>query len=336
MSNIKFIMAARCEAAGRSCNEDNFQLTDDLSGDQWSFVTDHEVELGEKGALLIVCDGMGGTNAGEVASKVAVETVKEWFASGRLTEEILATSESIMQYIEKAIIDADRQIKEEGETDREKEGMGSTIVLAWVIGQSVFVGWCGDSRAYCFNPSGGLKQLSHDHSYVQTLVDSGQLDAELAFDHPNNNIITRCLGDLRQTADPEVREYPLHEGDIIMLCSDGLSGVLRDHVVEEVMRENAGSMAECRDALWDAARNAGWYDNVTIGLCRIVSGINQNATQLLDTPVPQKPVKKRRWWMFVALILGFLAGLFTGIALPCKNHTLAHPPHHSESKQVER
>ena len=315
MSNIKFIMAARCEAAGRPNNEDNFQLTDDLSGDQWSFVTDTEVDLGEKGALLIVCDGMGGMNAGEVASKVAVETVKEWFASERLTEEVVAASESIVQHIEQAIVAADTQIKEEGATDKEKEGMGSTIVLAWVIGQSVFVGWCGDSRAYRFNPADGLKLLSHDHSYVQTLVDAGQLSAELAFDHPNSNIITQCLGDPRQAAEPDVREYPLHDGDVIMLCSDGLCGVLRDRVMEAVMRENPENMAACRDALWDAARNAGWYDNVTIGLCRIVSGSDRKMAQPTDDPALPKPAKKRRWRWIVSLLAGFIAGLLAGIAI---------------------
>jgi len=296
MEPIRFVMAARCEAAGRFNNEDNFQLADDLSGDRWSFVTDKEVDLGEKGAMLIVCDGMGGTNAGEVASELAVETIKEWFSSACLTEDVISTSASIIQYIEKAIVAADTVIKAEGEADREKEGMGSTIVLAWVIGQSVFIGWCGDSRAYCFNPADGLKLLSHDHSYVQSLVDSGQLSAELAFGHPDNNIITRCLGDPLQTANPEVREYPLHDGDVIILCSDGLSGVLRDRVIAETMCENAENMAACRDALWNAAQLAGWNDNVTIGLCRIVSGGKRHIAQSVDAPTVQKPAKKRTWF----------------------------------------
>jgi serine/threonine protein phosphatase PrpC len=286
-------MAARCEAAGRFNNEDNFQLADNLSTDQWSFVTDNEVDLGEKGALLIVCDGMGGASAGEVASKIAVETIKEWFSADRLTGEVITGSAGIIQYIEKAIVAADARIKEEGQNDMEKEGMGSTIVLAWIIGQSAYIAWCGDSRAYCFNPADGLKRLSHDHSYVQTLVDSGQLSEELAFNHPNNNIITRCLGDMNQAAKPEVREYPLHDGDIVMLCSDGLNGVLRDSVIEMVMSKNTGSMATCRDALWDSARDAGWNDNVTIGLCRIVSGCEQMVVPPAETQTKQKHFKKR-------------------------------------------
>ena len=328
MSIIKFIMAARCEAAGRPNNEDNFQLTDNLADDQWSFVTDSEVELSEKGALLIVCDGMGGANAGEVASQLAVETVKEWFSSERLTEEVLANSESITRYIKKAIVAADLRIKEEGKADKNKEGMGTTIVLAWVIGQSVFVGWCGDSRAYCFHPATGLQRFSHDHSFVQSLVDMGQLSDELAFNHPNGNIITRSLGDPLQEAQPEVKEYPLHNDDVIMLCSDGLNGVLRDSAIEEVMRENAENMSACRDALWEAARNANWYDNVTIGLCRIVTGGSEQDANPPATPTemstetptetptpPQEPAKKGKWKSIACLVVGLILGILAGIVI---------------------
>jgi serine/threonine protein phosphatase PrpC len=315
MNIIKFNMAARCEAAGRPNNEDNFQLSDDLTGDQWSFVTDSEVALGKKGALLIVCDGMGGTNAGEVASQLAVESIKEWFSSERLTKEATTTSASIMRYIEKAIIAADARIKEEGKKDIEREGMGSTIVLAWIIGQSAFVGWCGDSRAYRFNPVIGLTRLSHDHSYVQDLVDSGQLSEASAFDHPYSNIITRSLGDPSQTAIPDVKEYSIHDGDVILLCSDGLSGVLRDNSIEALMRENSGNMSACRDALWDAARNAGWTDNVTLGLCRIVSGCDQKASLPKQAPKQKISAKIRKRvfivWLIIALTLGFVAGIAT-------------------------
>jgi len=313
MNTIKFNMAARCDAAGRQSNEDNFQLSDDLSGDQWSFVTDSEVDLGNKGALLIVCDGMGGTNAGEVASQLAVETIKEWFSSKRLTKEVTATSASIMRYIEKAIVAADARIKEEGKKDVEREGMGSTIVLAWILEQSAFIGWCGDSRAYRFNPVTGLMRLSHDHSYVQNLVDTGQLSEESAFDHPYSNIITRSLGDPNQTAIPEVKEYPLHDGDVYLLCSDGLSGVLRDSDIEALVNANSGNMSACRDALWEAARNAGWHDNVTIGLCRIVSGCEQKASVQEKVPKQKNPAIIRRsiffLWLILTLVTGFVAGI---------------------------
>ena len=88
-NNILFRMAARCEAAGRPNNEDNYQLDADLSDDQWGFTADEEISLGEKGALLVVCDGMGGMNAGEVASDIAVKTIKQLFASELLTDSVL-------------------------------------------------------------------------------------------------------------------------------------------------------------------------------------------------------------------------------------------------------
>jgi len=261
---------------------------------------------------------MGGMNAGEVASQLAVDTIKEWFMPERLTNEVTATSEHIIRHIENAIIAADAKIKDEGVKDKEKEGMGSTIVLAWIIGQSVFIGWCGDSRAYQFNPADGLKRLSHDHSYVQELVDTQQLTEEMAFNHPNSNIITRCLGDTSGTAIPDVKEYPLFEGDVIMLCSDGLNGVLRDHEMETVIRKNTGNMAACRDALWNAADNAGWTDNVTIGLCRIVSGGAQKTDTSADTAVHKTTVKKSKktlWWLLAVLFGALLAGFIAGIPL---------------------
>ena len=268
-NNILFRMAARCEAAGRPNNEDNYQLDDNLSDNSWGFTADAEVSLGEKGALLVVCDGMGGMNAGEVASDIAVKTIKEWFTTDKLTDAAIAAP---CKYITSAIVAADAAIKAHSKTNPATEGMGSTIVLAWLLGQKVYVGWCGDSRCYRFNPALGLERLSHDHSYVQELVDAGKLTEELAFDHPNNNIITRSLGDPRGAAQPDTKEFDLYNQDIILLCSDGLCGTLRDNEIAELIKQHQTSMQECRDALWDADEAAGWTDNTTIALAQIISG----------------------------------------------------------------
>ena len=270
--DLIFRMAARCEAAGRPNNEDNYQLDENLADDHWGFSADKEISLGEKGALLVVCDGMGGMNAGEVASAIAVATIKEWFDRNKLTDKILESSASIQGYLVDAIQAADAAIKAEGKANPEHEGMGSTIVMAWLLGKKVYVGWCGDSRAYRFNPKTGLQRLSHDHSYVQELVDAGKLTEELSFDHPNNNIITRSLGDPRGKAQPDTKEYDLCNEDIILLCSDGLCGCLRDNEIEDVIKQHQTSMQECRDALWDTDEAAGWHDNVTIALAQVLSG----------------------------------------------------------------
>ena len=305
MASLKFRMAARCEAAGRPNNEDNYQLKDNLSDDNWGFTTDKEVDLGKKGALLVVADGMGGMNAGEVASAIAVETIKEYFSSEKLTDEILSSPDSIKKYIERAVVAADNRIKDEGRHDNEKRGMGSTIVLAWIMGGKVYVGWCGDSRAYRFNPQDGLVQLSRDHSYVQELVDSGKLKKEFAFDHPDGNIITRSLGDNNTRVKPDIVDYPLRNNDVLLLCSDGLSGVLRDNEIEEIMSSNTDSMEMCRDALWNTSKDAGWDDNVTIGICQILSG-SRNPIENENN----KPQKKSKKWIIILLsiILAFIAG----------------------------
>lgn len=287
-NNIIFRMAARCEAAGRPNNEDNYQLDSDLSDNEWGFTADQEISLGEKGALLVVCDGMGGMNAGEVASAIAVKTIKECFISENLTEEVIKAPS---KYIKESIIAADTAIKEYAKLNPETSGMGSTIVLAWLLGPKVYVGWCGDSRCYRFNHVTGLERLSHDHSYVQELVDAGKLTEELAFDHPHNNIITRSLGDPRGAAQPDTKEFELINGDIILLCSDGLCGTLRDNEIGDIIKSHQTSMQECRDALWKADEAAGWDDNVTIGLAQIISGCPIVSKETLEAPISNSKAK---------------------------------------------
>jgi len=322
MSEIKFTMAARCEAAGRPKNEDNFQLTDNLSDGKWGFVTDNEVTLNEKGALMVVCDGMGGMKAGATASNLAVRTIKEWFEPDRLTPDVMASDASILQHIEQAIIAADETIKEAGQQNSDLEGMGSTVVMVWIVANKVYTGWCGDSRAYRFNSTSGLERLSHDHSYVQELVDNGKLSKELAFDHPDSNIITRSLGDYRRQAQPDVNCFPLKNGDTILLCSDGLCGVLRDGEIESILANNAGSLGDCRDALWTESEKVGWIDNVTVALCRIESGI-ENPEQIeekteeptsLENPFIATAANKRKPRIGLIILIILIILLLSGIA----------------------
>lgn len=321
-SNIKFRMAARCEAAGRPNNEDNYQLDSDLSDNEWGFTADAEVKLGDKGALLVVCDGMGGMNAGEVASAIAVKTVKDCFSADKLTSKVL---ENPCAFLKEVIVQADSEIKSHSKKNPETEGMGSTIVIAWILGTKVYVGWCGDSRCYRFNSNTGLERLSHDHSYVQELVDAGKITEELAFDHPNNNIITRSLGDPRGTAKPDTKEFELYNNDIILLCSDGLCGTLRDNEIAEQIEKHQTSMQECRDALWEADKAAGWNDNVTIGLFQVISGCPEavflglnttsTATQEVSTSKAKLIKANKRLKIILISIIAILVILITGYFL---------------------
>lgn len=114
-------------------------------------------------------------------------------------------------------------------------------------------------------------RLTHDHSYVQELVDNDKLSEEDAFDHPDSNIITRSLGDSGEKANPDVKEYPLHTGDTFLLCSDGLCGLLRDSEIENIMAQNS-SIGNCLNALWKQGSSIGWTDNTTIELAKVLEG----------------------------------------------------------------
>lgn len=290
---IQFRMHAWSDAAGkynpeavRDGNEDNFYVDDDL-GDGLPGHCESDVikTMGDYGLIMAVADGMGGMNAGEVASEIAVQTIQDFFSPGRIGADMVKSQAKRKKYLEELIVEADRRIKTQARSNPDQEGMGSTIILAWIVGNQLTLSWCGDSRAYRFNPRTGIELISEDHSYVQDLVRQGVLTYEQTFEHPQGNIITRSLGDESKKSQPETRFFQLHDHDIILLCSDGLSGVLRDRKtpdgeggfypgdnLEDLIRDNCDTLSGCRQALWDAAEQADWYDNVTAILCEIVSG----------------------------------------------------------------
>ena len=273
MGKVVLNIAEICDKAGRPVNQDNFWVCPDLE----AFIAEGTVATGEavdvvlsdKGALMVVADGMGGMNAGEVASQIVIDSLKRSFSD--VSSVALGDDGSVKGFIRKAIVTADNEIKKYAAAHPETEGMGSTVVLAWLLKDTVYVGWCGDSRAYCFNMANGLVRLSHDHSYVQELVDNDELCEEHVFNHPNSNIITRSLGDSGEKARPEVKKYPLHSGDVFLLCSDGLCGLLRDEEIKSILSSNQ-SVSNCLNALWQRGHEEGWTDNVTIELAKVVSG----------------------------------------------------------------
>ena len=290
MSRTILNFTAICDKAGRPNNQDNFWICPDLSsyaatGTVTIGSSSTEVALSEKGALLVVADGMGGMSAGEVASQIVIDSVKRTFSD--LKSVSLSNSNAIKSFIKQAIIDADKEMKKHAESHPETGGMGSTIVLVWILDKTVYVGWCGDSRAYCYNAQNGLVRLTHDHSYVQELVDNDKLSEEDAFDHPDSNIITRSLGDSGEKANPDVKEYPLHTGDTFLLCSDGLCGLLRDSEIEEIMAQNS-SIGNCLNALWKHGSSIGWTDNTTIELAKVLEGGLKPTTIPVGYDYPKK------------------------------------------------
>ena len=274
MSRIIFNASAKCDKAGRQQNQDNYWVCPNLSFDNQEndnlTNNDSEIILSDNGALFIVADGMGGMNAGEKASELVVTSIKKRFKS--IPTSVLVSDESILRFISDSIIYADERIKEYAKGNRDAEGLGSTIVLLWLYNDKAYCGWCGDSRIYRYNPNNNLIRLSHDHSYVQSLVDEGKITDEEAFEHPDSNIITRSLGDSGEKAKPETKVYDIFERDVFLLCSDGLCGLLQDKQIEEIVSIHCSSSKEALQALWKAGEDARWNDNATIELVAIESG----------------------------------------------------------------
>lgn len=299
----------------RSNNEDNFIVNVDLTQNDWFIPSDtsKDINLGKAGCLMVVADGMGGMNAGEVASAIAINTVKEEFSAKGLMK-ITKSDEKIKTFMQKVVVKADDNIKKAVDQDSSTSGMGTTIVMAWILGNKAHIVWCGDSRAYLFNANSGLSRLSNDHSYVQQLVDEGKLDPELAFDHPNSNIITRSLGDSHIKARPDYMSRTLSEGDIVFLCSDGLCGLCRDEEILDVINQEVENVEQYKTNLINAALEAGGHDNVTITLFQLTSIVNEENEAAISTDTfndfsAEKKRKKisKRAYINIALIVLVLA-----------------------------
>lgn len=317
MAQVHFRLAAFTDAAGRlnfdaprHGNEDNMYVNAMLGSpiEESFFQLDKETPVTEYGCILVVADGMGGMNAGEVASEIAVQTVREAFAPEQMKEAFTKDSSSREKYLKRVVENADSAIKKHAGEHPECDGMGSTITLLWLCGEEVTIAWCGDSRIYLFREPDGLKQISKDHSYVQELVDAGKITEEDAFNHPYNNVITRSLGDTSKTAVADSYTLPAFKGDIFLLNSDGLSGVLHDAEMADIIRNHRHSMNACRMALWEAAEKAGWHDNVTAILCEILEGpeFDQKVSAATLPPV-DKPCHSRFKWLWPILVLTALA-----------------------------
>jgi PPM family protein phosphatase len=209
--------------------------------------------------LFAVADGMGGARAGEVASALAVEAVESAHESEEPAEAQLAD----------IVRAANRRIYDLAVADESRRGMGTTLTLAKVHGDEVSLAHVGDSRAYRVR-DGELTQLTRDHSLVAELERSGQITAEAAEHHPQRSIITRALG---PEPDVEVDTYTLagREGDLFLICSDGLTSMISDDEVASILR-SAPSLEEAADALVRAANQSGGKDNITVILFRLGEG----------------------------------------------------------------
>lgn len=322
---VSFKMFAGTNVGLRENNEDNFTVCPDLMKNEWIVPAENQqvIQLGLRGCVMVVADGMGGQNAGEVASALAIDTVQEMFSPEILPANVIEKPDTIKQFLKKVVSECDARIKHKAKEDASTAGMGSTIVISWLINEKLFIAWLGDSRAYSFVKNKGIARLSKDHSYVQQLVDAGAITDEEAMNHPNSNIITRSLGDTSQKAKADVIEYDVEDGQIILLCSDGLCGVCKDEEIGGIIEEESSDLQKCKECLTTAALAAGGSDNITISLMQI-SSEPKGQSSLSKGSI--KKVPSYRLSTFLSILFGtfmILLLLYAGYAImsPEKHRT---------------
>lgn len=224
--------------------------------------------------LFVVADGMGGAQAGEVASRIAASVLRD--SSGHSGEEAVAA----------LIQEANRRVYESAATDDARAGMGTTVTAALVEEGAVRIGHVGDSRAYLIR-DGSLRQLTDDHSLVAELVRSGKLLPEEADVHPQRSVITRVLG-----TDPEVDvdtfSVEARPGDVFMICSDGLNSMIDDRAILEIVEHHRSNLERAARALVDAANKGGGEDNITVILFEIGDGASDDTATLPVLPEPER------------------------------------------------
>jgi serine/threonine protein phosphatase PrpC len=202
--------------------------------------------------LFAVADGMGGANAGEVASSLAAAALQESDGDGTSGEQRVAA----------LIEEANRRVFRRANEDREASGMGTTMTVAVVEDDRVVIGHVGDSRAYLYR-GGELEQLTDDHSLVAELVRSGKLSPEEAEVHPQRSVITRAVG---TEPDVDVDTFSVEgvPGDVFLICSDGLTDMVDEPTILEALRENRHDLKAAAKTLVNAANSVGGEDNITV------------------------------------------------------------------------
>ena len=257
---MKISLTALCDRGyEREVNEDSCLVCQtQLPRDGASLPPTAYRPLEPDGTLLVVADGMGGAAAGDVASQMTVSLLAQQLPS-------------LPSDLRDSIAHIDTILKQHPIDHPETTGMGTTLVLAWILGDKAHIAWCGDSRCYLFRPGEGLRRVTNDHSYVQELIDKGQLSPDEALSHPESNVITRCMGDTDTPSQADTTTIDLQPNDLLLLCSDGLCGYCTDDEISRIVRSHYTDIGAMCQALLDAAHATGGYDNITIALASLIS-----------------------------------------------------------------
>ena len=223
-------------------------------------IPEDEEQLYSKGSIFVVADGMGGHQAGEVASQEAVERI--------MTAYYANTTSSVGESMVAAFEQANQDVFGLAQTDSTKAGMGTTVVAAVILGSKAIIANVGDSRAYLLRRN-RLRQITVDHSWVEVQVQSGILTREQAALHPQRNLITRALG-TRPSVDVDLFQVDLRRGDTLLLCTDGLSGQVQDQKLAHSIRTMPPQQAAM--ALVEQANAHGGRDNASVVIVQAGSG----------------------------------------------------------------
>lgn len=208
--------------------------------------------------LFIVADGMGGHKAGEVASSMAVNIIKDAFS---LNKERLNTEEGIIRTIREAVEKANHNIYKKSLETQEYAGMGTTVTLAYIFDGKIYIGHVGDSRAYYICDT-NIKQITEDHSLVNELIKNGSITIDQGKNHPKRNLITRAVGTSKDIRiDIHTMEY--EENNKLVMCSDGLTNMTGEDKILEIVNRDEDIMVKCHELVLDAKEKGG-LDNITV------------------------------------------------------------------------
>ncbi len=258
----------------REHNEDNFLVADLTRRSRGLLEANRATAIGPQGAVFAVCDGMGGAAAGEIASQLAVDILYERMVDG--LEERMIKRDDLARRLVRAVESAGVRIFHEAKADRSRRGMGTTVTAAALVDDHLFFAQVGDSRGYILRGD-TLVQVTRDQSLVNQLIEAGQLTEEEAETFEHNNIILQALG-TAETVQVDLTYVDLRHGDTLLVCSDGLSGMVRADEMREVLLSNPEPFDACKE-LVDRANRAGGHDNITVIVAVFEGAIGPPAPQ---------------------------------------------------------
>jgi protein phosphatase len=249
----------------RPTNQDQFlvaTLTGALRVEQSSFRAEAVRYAREEGHMFVVADGMGGHAGGETASALAVSTIERFLLdTWRWTASLDRDGGQVLREFQEAIRNADARLFQEGDLHPELRGMGTTVTMAFAAGSKLFVAHVGDSRAYLLR-NGKLYRLTRDHTLVQTLLDQGTIAPTEAAKHELRNVVLNAVGGGTQGVHAELHKAALSNNDVLLLCTDGLTRMVPETKIAEVLRDARSPKAACK-ILVRAANEGGGTDNIT-------------------------------------------------------------------------